>query len=138
MNRVEFQRLAEVRLREAEALQAASLWDGAYYLAGYAVECGLKACAVRQFRQDEVPDKKIVDDFYTHRLDKLRGIAGVRAALESRASQDAAFQVNWNTVRYWNETSPYDHSISEAKACDMQMAVGDPTTGVLSWLRKQW
>ena len=130
--------LAEARLGDALILMESSRWPAAYYLLGYAVECGLKACAVRQFRQDEVPDKKIVDDFYTHRLDKLLGIAGVKAALESRASQDAAFQVNWNTVRDWNETSRYDHSISEAKACDMQMAVGDPTTGVLSWLRKQW
>ena len=51
MNRLEFQQLAEVRVREAEALLAVGLWDGAYYLAGYAVECALKACILRLVEQ---------------------------------------------------------------------------------------
>ena len=110
----------------------------AYYLLGYAVECGIKACIARQFRQDEVPDKTVVNDFYTHRLDKLLGISGVKAALESKTSTDAAFQVNWNTVRDWNESDRYDHSITEAKARDILVAVSDPISGVLPWLKTQW
>jgi hypothetical protein len=138
MNRTDFQLLAEARLVDALVLMGASRWAAAYYLLGYAIECGLKACAVQQFRQDEVPDKTIVNDFYTHRLDKLLGISGVKAALESRASRDPAFEINWNMVRDWSETSRYDHSTSEAKARDMHIAVADPTTGVLPWLRTQW
>ena len=130
--------LAEARLADALVLISASRFGAAYYLLGYAIECGLKACAVRQFRQDEVPDKTIVNDFYTHSLDKLLRIAGIKDALERRSNHDSVFQVNWNLVRDWNETSRYDHSISEAKARDMQFAVGDPTSGVLSWLRTQW
>lgn len=38
MNRRDFQELSGVRLKEARALHAKGLWDGAYYLAGYAVE----------------------------------------------------------------------------------------------------
>lgn len=138
MNRTDLQLLAEARLADALVLMGTSRWAAAYYLLGYAIECGLKACAVRQFRQDEVPDKTIVNDFYTHRLDRLLGISGVKAALESRAGQDAAFQINWNTVRDWSETSRYDHGISEAKTRDMHIAVADPTSGVLPWLRTQW
>ena len=44
MNRADFQRLADVRIDEAGVLLAAGRWSGAYYLAGYAVECALKAC----------------------------------------------------------------------------------------------
>ena len=44
MNRNEFQELAEVRIGEAGVLLAGGKSDGAYYLAGYAVECALKAC----------------------------------------------------------------------------------------------
>ena len=44
VNRWEFRELATLRLAEAKALLDAGLPDGAYYLAGYAVECGLKAC----------------------------------------------------------------------------------------------
>ena len=44
MNRSDFQQLADVRIDEAAVLFAQGKYDGAYYLAGYAVECGLKAC----------------------------------------------------------------------------------------------
>jgi hypothetical protein len=38
MNRTKFQELAEVRIDEALVLSAQGKYDGAYYLAGYAVE----------------------------------------------------------------------------------------------------
>lgn len=138
MNRTDLQLLAEARVADAEALLDGSRWAGAYYLLGYAVECALKACAARQFRQDEVPEKTVVNDFYTHRLDKLLSISGAKAALEAKAGADPAFQVNWNTVRDWSESSRYDHSTSEIKARDMLIAVADPATGVLTWLKTQW
>ena len=40
--------LAETRRTEALCLLAANLFCGAYYLAGYAIECGLKACIATQ------------------------------------------------------------------------------------------
>jgi HEPN domain-containing protein len=43
LNRRDFQELALVRLNEAKVLLDAGHFDGAYYLAGYAVECALKA-----------------------------------------------------------------------------------------------
>lgn len=41
--REELQQLARLRLREAEALFAAGLYDGCVYLCGYVVELALKA-----------------------------------------------------------------------------------------------
>jgi hypothetical protein len=105
MNRTDLQLLADARVADAEILISAGRWAAAYYLLGYAVECGLKACAARQFQQDEVPDRAVVNDFYTHSLDKLLGISGVKAALEERARVEPDFQVNWNTVRDWKESS---------------------------------
>jgi hypothetical protein len=43
VNRTELRRLAEDRVLDVEALLKDSRWSGAYYLSGYAVECGLKA-----------------------------------------------------------------------------------------------
>jgi len=34
------------------------LFDGAYYLAGYAVECALKACIAKGTQRFEFPDKR--------------------------------------------------------------------------------
>ncbi len=138
MDRLDLQILAEARVADAESLLRDGRWAAAYYLLGYAVECGLKACAAKQFREHEVPDKRIVEDFYTHRLDKLLNISGVKAALEAHAAVDPQFDVNWNTVRDWNEVSRYDHSTTEAKARDMLVAVADSSSGVLPWLKSQW
>ncbi|HYP09337.1 MAG TPA: hypothetical protein VER03_24140 [Bryobacteraceae bacterium] len=43
MTRQDLQELAEMRLADAEALLVAGRYSGAYYLAGYAVECAIKA-----------------------------------------------------------------------------------------------
>src|SRR5262249_32127022 len=55
--RSDFQQLADVRIDEAAVLLAQGKFDGAYYLAGYAVECGLKACIARLTSQDDYPPK---------------------------------------------------------------------------------
>jgi hypothetical protein len=54
MNRNHFRQLAEVRIEEALVLFAQGLYDGAYYLAGYAVECGLKACIAKLTNQEVI------------------------------------------------------------------------------------
>ncbi len=138
MDRADLHILAEMRVADAEALLRQGRWAAAYYLLGYAVECALKACASKQFREHEVPDKTIVRDFYTHRLDQLLNISGVKSALEAQAKKDQRFELNWNAIRDWNETSRYDHSTTEAMARDMLEAIVDPSSGVLSWLRTQW
>ena len=55
MNRRDFRRLAEEQLRDARVLMAGRRYAAAYYLAGYAIECGLKACVARQVKQYEFP-----------------------------------------------------------------------------------
>ena len=71
MNRYEFQELSRIRLREARSLFSAGHFDGAYYLAGYSIECALKACIARRTKRHDFPDKKAVDKSYTHNLEQL-------------------------------------------------------------------
>ncbi len=47
VNKTDFERLTEERVNDARALLAAGRWPAAYYLAGYAVECALKACIAK-------------------------------------------------------------------------------------------
>lgn len=79
---------------EAVVLLQGGRWAAAYYLPGYAVEFGLKACAAKQFREHEAPGKTIANDFYTHRLDKLLNISGAKAVLEKQAAAEPQFQVH--------------------------------------------
>ena len=57
MLRKDFRELAMIRLREARVLLRAKCYDGAYYLAVYAVECALKACIARHTKRFEFPDR---------------------------------------------------------------------------------
>ena len=116
MDRTTLQQLAELRVRDAEALLAASQWEAAYYLLGYCIECALKACVAKQFRLHDVPDRKLVNSFYTHRLDELLTIPGVKSGMETRFKADSKFEINWNTVRDWSETARYDVGVTEAFA----------------------
>ena len=77
MDRKDLQELSKVRLREAQALLRTGVADGAYYLAGYAVECALKACIAKGTQKYEFPDKKRVDSSYSHNLDVLVKLAGL-------------------------------------------------------------
>jgi hypothetical protein len=138
MDRVQLQQLAELRIEDADALLAAGQWAAAYYLLGYCIECALKACVAKQFRADEVPDRKLVNSFYTHRLDELLANSGIKPQLEQRSSIDGNFEINWNTVRDWNETFRYDLRVTEALARGMREAIMNNSAGILPWLKTQW
>jgi HEPN domain-containing protein len=57
MNRTDLQNLAEERLGDGELLLASGRYGAAYYLVGYAVECGLKACIAKLTRAEDFYDK---------------------------------------------------------------------------------
>jgi hypothetical protein len=67
MNRLTFQQLAETRLLDAKALFQAGRFDAAYYLAGYVVECALKACIAKKTREHDFPDRD-ANKYYIHNL----------------------------------------------------------------------
>ena len=109
VNRFELRQLAEDRIADAATLLASGRWSGAYYLAGYAVECGLKACIAKLTNQDDFPrDRKFVEECYTHNLEKLLKAAGLKPALDTEAAANPTFAGNWGVARDWQETSRYE------------------------------
>ncbi len=138
MDRKDFQLLARVRLREARVLLARRLPSGAYSLAGYVVECGLKACIAKQTQRASFPpDPAWVRSVYTHDLARLVEAAGLAAPLNTESATDRAFRVHWAIVKDWSEQSRYGrHSL--AKAQDMLDAVADRQHGVLQWIERFW
>ena len=140
MNRAEFQRLAEVRLREAEALLAAGFWDGAYYLAGYAVECGLKACILRRVGTDPsviFVSRKFSDDCWTHDLTKLVKLAGLTSLLDAAIQANSQLSAKWGLVVEWTEAARYEFHTA-ARSAALFDAVTHPTSGVMPWIRTHW
>ena len=137
MDRKDLQALSRVRAREAKALLDAGLHDGAFYLAGYAVECALKACIAKSTRKHEFPDKDRVNKSYTHSLVELIRLAGLRETHDARMKSDPAFRDNWLIVVSWSEDSRYLRNTAE-KAQGLVNAVGNPKSGILAWLRHYW
>ena len=75
-SRADFERLMALRMTEAKLLLDQKDWDGAYYLAGYAVEFALKVRIITQLmKSDSFPDKKLSESFYKHDLTVLRKAA---------------------------------------------------------------
>jgi hypothetical protein len=113
------------------------LFDGAYYLAGYAVECALKACIAKGTRRCEFPDRKKVESSHSHNLRDLIRVAGLDEARLEQAAKDPDFRTNWDVVQSWSEQSRYRrHRPESAQA--LLGAVGDRRHGVISWIKLQW
>ena len=134
MDRRDLQELSKVRLKEARALMELGLYDGAYYLAGYAVECALKACIAKETQRHQFPDKKRVDLSHSHDLLQLIRVAGLEDQHRERVRSDPDFETNWEVVRRWSEQSRYrGHSHESAQA--LLVAISERRHGVITWIR---
>src|SRR5579872_3824026 len=137
MDRSDLQGPARIRLREARVLLASGLSDGAYYSAGYAVECALKACIARKTNRYEFPDRARVIACHTHDLAELVKQAGLEAAVRAQRSKDSDFDRKWKIVQSWSQRSRYER-IDKLDSENMVTAVGDRRLGILSWVRRYW
>jgi hypothetical protein len=137
VTRKELQSLSRIRLREARALAKLGMSDGAYYLAGYCVECALKACIARATQRHELPDKKKVDASHTHSLRELLKVAGLAKASDQEGQRDAIFRDNWDTIFVWSERSRYGFNDTKASR-ELMDAVAGRNHGVLRWIKQHW
>ena len=137
MNRTQLQELAEERVRDAEALLNSGRWSGAYYLAGYAIECGLKACIAKLTNQYDFPNKEVAQKSYTHKIETLVEVANLKLQRESDVAGNPSLGSNWQIVKDWAETTRYQ-SWTEQEARKLVSAVTDTTNGVLPWIRVHW
>lgn len=138
MNRATFQEICSLRRRDAAALLAARQFSGAYYLTGYAVECALKACIAKQVRRYDFPDRDLVNKAYTHKLEALLSLSGLKPDLEGEMRNSKALELHWAIVKDWSESSRYELGITERKARDMYSATTARRHGVLTWIRPKF
>jgi HEPN domain-containing protein len=137
LSRTDLQSLAELKLRDAKLLLDNSSYSNAYYLAGYAVELGLKACVARQIRQEEIPDRELVNRVYTHNFESLAGLAGLKADLKKQQDADHMFQAYWGIAAEWSPETRY--ATQDAMSAQLLwQAIDDPDHGVLKWINTHW
>ncbi len=138
MNKADLQQLARERIREAKILLATKCWSGAYYLAGYAVECGLKAGIIAYLmKTDLFPERKFSEQCWTHNLEQLLAQAGLKAMFGADCAAIPELNDNWETVVAWNESSRYART-AKADAIGLFKAITDKKHGVYSWIKAHW
>jgi hypothetical protein len=142
VNRKFLQELAKTRLKDAKALLGRKRWSGAYYLCGYVVECGLKACLLKYLGEsDAVFGKqgylKDLLNCWTHDLVKLVTMAGLDADFGVARGANPVLDANWAVAKEWKETSRYEEK-TEAEARMLFDAVSQRPDGVFLWIQSRW
>jgi hypothetical protein len=135
--------LAAERILDAKALIDAGRWSYGYYVAGYAVECGLKSCVLSRmiFTGWIFKEKVKIEDFITHDFKRIVQIAGLldilNARLEASAEARDDFVANWDKVNRWKVADRYETK-TETEAKDLLSAITDTPQGVMPWIQTYW
>ena len=140
MNRYDFQKLANVRLKDARILRRNGRYEGCYYLCGYVVECALKTCVAKLTKRYDFPDKALLSKergVYTHDLMQLLKLAKLDTELDTEVGRIRQFETNCLVVKKWSEQSRYDVPDRE-KAEEMFEAVANRKDRVFRWIRQHW
>jgi HEPN domain-containing protein len=137
VNRIDLQNLANERIAEAKILLDAGKWSGAYYLAGYAVECGLKACIANLLKSEVFREKSFSDKCYIHDLEKLVVLGELKTKLDTATAANVNLDANWGIVGGWKESSRYEQK-TQADAQTLYDAITQNPDEVLLWIQLHW
>ena len=142
MDRNQLRTLARIRLGDAKALLGRKRWSAAYYLCGYSVECGFKACLLRHLGESDAifgdPDYlKHLSKCWTHNLVELVKLAGLDGPFGSSRGANSNLEYHWKITKDWNETSRYEEK-TEADSRALYEAVSHNPDGVFRWIQSRW
>ena len=137
MRRTELQLVAQSKIDDAILLLSQGRASNAYYLAGYSVEIGLKACIAKQIAAETIPELSFIKSIYDHDLQRLVKVAGLSADLKTTQDADSDFAANWAIVCEWRPEDRYG-VIDLGTTQIMIAAVADATRGILQWIKARW
>ena len=120
-SRSDFHTLTRQRLDESNALLPLNFPDAAFYLAGYSIECALKAAVCRTLDQNDFygPDRgnkstryvqdRVLREFKTHNYSDLLVLSGLSAKLNTARQTDPKIEAAWFFIEgmNWSEQSRY-------------------------------
>jgi HEPN domain-containing protein len=130
----DLKKLSVLRIKEAKVLFDNKKYSGAYYLAGYSIELALKALWCKNVPEKSfVPDKKIYNKVYTHNLNDLLSVSGIKGRLLTNLSRES----NWSVVKDWSEKTRYQ-IVPKNDAKYLYDAITAPRDGILTRIKKLW
>lgn len=99
----ELKKIAGSKLKDAQVLFANKRYDGAFYNAGYSVECSLKAIIAETIGWPEnLDEKKLLNELHSHDLEKLLKNSGKLTDVQTNLTTE------WYYVNsYWTPDVRY-------------------------------
>ena len=140
MDQANWRQLAEERVRDSEILLVGTRWAAAYYLAGYAVECGFNSCVLAYVEKEPdivFRDRKYSESCWTHNIGTLVRLAGLDVVRDADTAANTALGVNWGLSRAGTKGMRYQFK-AEPEARRLYQAVTEAANGVLPWIRNHW
>ena len=147
MTREEYRQLSDLHVQHGKALLDAGLYAGAWYISGYAVECGLKACIAKLFRvtaDDEFPEPVSGNpgggtiNLRSHNFKFLVLAAGLKLAWDGELNSRKPFRDNWKIVNEWSPEARYDIDRLPFETNEFYSAIVDPNHGVMECIGRHW
>jgi hypothetical protein len=135
--RADLRALAQAKLDDAILLFQNRRASNAYYLAGYAIELGLKACIASQVTAETIPDKAFLKNVLNHNFMTLVGLAGLATQLKEASDKDPVFGARWGIVSQWSPDDRYE-SKEPTSVQVFLTAISDPNSGVFQWIKQYW
>jgi hypothetical protein len=142
----EIKQLAKDRLEDAKILLINKRNDGAFYLAGYAVELVLKAKVCEHLDIDDLfsdnPTShskggslgKFREAVKTHDFTLLFNLCGLGKKLNEEKSINMDFYKNYSSLENWNESARYKRGKKENEVIKIIDFLTEPTKGLLQWI----
>jgi hypothetical protein len=137
LRKADLQRIAETKFADAQLLLNNQRWSNAYYLAGYAIEIGIKAVIARRMAHETIPDLNFIRSIHQHGFKELIGVAGLTSDFQQTQADDPQFGAYSGIVAQWKPEVRYT-SVDAISAQMMVQAVGDPGPGILGWIKTFW
>ncbi|MBD2753765.1 HEPN domain-containing protein [Spirosoma validum] len=135
---LEFKDIAERRLEEALVLHSAGKYDGAYYLAGYVIECALKAAISTHLNYEIYAGMDgELSNFRTHKLSKLVIFAGFVKGLAETLDPKlkSAYSYITSQTDGWSEVKRYEPIACSKQKCDSFL---ESVQILMQWIRQHW
>ena len=105
--------LSLARLEDAKALMEAERYDGAMYIAGYAIELALKARICKTLNWIEFPESPDYKSFKIHKLDVLLHLSGIETVIKTDHLADWSLASQWNPENRYKTITPVSKTDAE-------------------------
>lgn len=142
-NSQEIRDLANRRIEEAKVLVANNYFEGAVYIAGYAIELTLKAkiCDLLDipnlfnFGNNDIK-ATYIRGYKSHDLEQLILLSGLRNKFQTAKGENVKLFENWSVICEWSEEKRYCKCGTESadEANKFITAIIDPENGIKSWI----